>query len=76
MLLADLAQGRIISDKEIKAGLYGRNPYQLWIPRKTRSRSRDLPEPPRQHGADQSAILKLQRAFGYTDEDDAVDSRP
>jgi glutamate synthase (NADPH/NADH) large chain len=68
MLLADLAQGRIISDKELKASLYGRNPYQLWI-KENQITLEDLAEPPRQHGADQSAMLARQRAFGYTDED-------
>src|SRR5580692_6977206 len=68
MLLADLAQGRIISDKELKASLYGRNPYQLWI-KENQITLEGLAEPPRQHGADQSAILIRQRAFGYTDED-------
>jgi glutamate synthase (NADPH/NADH) large chain len=68
MLLADLAQGRIISDKELKASLYGRNPYQLWI-KENQITLEDLAEPPRQHGADRDAILMRQRAFGYTDED-------
>jgi len=31
MLLADLKEGRIVSDKELKASLYGRNPYALWL---------------------------------------------
>jgi glutamate synthase (NADPH) large chain len=68
MLLADLAQGRIISDKELKASLYGRNPYQLWI-KENQIILEELAEPPRQHGADSKAILMRQRAFGYTDED-------
>jgi glutamate synthase (NADPH) large chain len=68
MLLADLTEGRLISDREIKASLYGRNPYQLWI-KENQIEIESLSEPPRQHGADQASILKYQRAFGYTDED-------
>src|SRR6202167_2561516 len=68
MLLADLAQGRIVADRELKASLYGRNPYQLWI-KENQIALEDLSEPPRQHGPDRDAILMRQRAFGYTDED-------
>ncbi|MGA3235148.1 MAG: glutamate synthase large subunit, partial [Bryobacteraceae bacterium] len=68
MLLADLAEGRIVSDKELKASLYGRNPYQLWL-KENQIEIESLAEPPRQHGSDQDAILTRQRAFGYTDED-------
>jgi glutamate synthase (NADPH) large chain len=67
MLLVDTVEGRIVSDKEIKRSLYGRNPYQLWLKEnqitldncraaaRARHRSRHL--------------LLRQRAFGYTDED-------
>ena len=68
MLLADLKQGRIISDKELKSSLYGRNPYQLWL-KENQITLDQLPEPPREHGTDPDTILQRQRAFGYTDED-------
>jgi glutamate synthase domain-containing protein 2/glutamate synthase domain-containing protein 1/glutamate synthase domain-containing protein 3 len=68
MLLVDTVGGRIISDKELKAGLYGRNPYQLWI-KENQVHIHELPEPPREYGTDSATILLRQRAFGYTDED-------
>ena len=68
MLLVDTVEGRIIPDKELKASLYGRNPYALWL-KENQITIDDLPEPPREHGTDHETILCRQRAFGYTDED-------
>jgi len=68
MLLVDTAEGRIISDRELKASLYGRNPYQLWL-KENQITLDQLAEPPREHGADHTTLLRRQRAFGYTDED-------
>jgi glutamate synthase domain-containing protein 2/glutamate synthase domain-containing protein 1/glutamate synthase domain-containing protein 3 len=68
MLLVDTVEGRIISDKELKRSLYGRNPYQLWI-KENQITLDQLAEPPREHGADHKTLVRRQRAFGYTDED-------
>ena len=68
MLLVDTVGGRIISDKELKANLYGRNPYQLWI-KENQVQIHELPEPPREYGTERDTLLQRQRAFGYTDED-------
>ncbi len=68
MLLADLVEGRIVSDKEIKANFYGRNPYQLWL-KENQINLEGLAEPPREHAVEAASILSRQRAFGYTDED-------
>ena len=68
MLLVDTVGGRIISDKELKASLYGRNPYQLWI-KENQVHIHELPEPPREYGTEPTTLLQRQRAFGYTDED-------
>jgi glutamate synthase domain-containing protein 2/glutamate synthase domain-containing protein 3/glutamate synthase domain-containing protein 1 len=68
MLLVDTVGGRIISDKELKATLYGRNPYQLWI-KENQVHIHELPEPPREYGTERDTLLQRQRAFGYTDED-------
>ncbi len=68
MLLADLAEGRIISDKELKASLYGRNPYQLWL-KENQIHLEGLADPPREHAIEATSLLTRQRAFGYTDED-------
>jgi glutamate synthase (NADPH/NADH) large chain len=68
MLLVDTAEGRIVSDDELKARLYGRNPYQLWL-KENQVTLESLAEPPREHAADHDTLLERQRAFGYTDED-------
>ncbi|HEY7390708.1 MAG TPA: glutamate synthase large subunit [Bryobacteraceae bacterium] len=68
MLLVDTVAGRIISDKELKKGLYSRNPYRTWLA-ENQITLEQLPEPPRAHGTDHETILCRQRAFGYTDED-------
>ncbi len=68
MLLADLAEKRIIPDEEIKARLAQRQPYAQWI-QENQIRLDQLPEPPREFGFSPEDLLKRQRAFGYTDED-------
>src|SRR5271157_2779755 len=68
MLLVDTVEGRIVADRELKARLYGRNPYQLWL-KENQITLDQLAEPPREHASDPSTILRRQRAFGYTDED-------
>ena len=68
MLLVDTVDGRIVSDRELKRALYGRNPYQLWI-KENQITLDQLAEPPRAHGADHNTLVRRQRAFGYTDED-------
>ena len=68
MFLVNLAEGRIVSDSEIKKSLYTRNPYGQWLAEYQLTLDM-LPEPQRVHGSDHSTILLRQRAFGYTDED-------
>ncbi|MGV3503910.1 MAG: glutamate synthase large subunit [Adhaeribacter sp.] len=68
MFVADLEQGRIISDEELKDDICSRQPYQEWL--KHKIRLKDLPEPLGTfHHPGQSALLKHQQAFGYTSED-------
>jgi glutamate synthase domain-containing protein 2/glutamate synthase domain-containing protein 1/glutamate synthase domain-containing protein 3 len=68
MLLVDTVEGRIVSDKELKRALYGRNPYQLWL-KENQITLDQLADPPREIQPDPATILCRQRAFGYTDED-------
>jgi glutamate synthase domain-containing protein 2/glutamate synthase domain-containing protein 1/glutamate synthase domain-containing protein 3 len=68
MLLVDTVDGRIVSDRELKRALYGRNPYQLWI-KENQITLDQLAEPPRAYGAEHKTLVCRQRAFGYTDED-------
>ena len=68
MLLVDTVEGRIVSDRELKRSLYGRNPYQLRI-KENQVTLDQLPDPPREHGTDKATLISRQRAFGYTEED-------
>ncbi|HUM05823.1 MAG TPA: glutamate synthase large subunit [Terriglobales bacterium] len=68
MFLVDTVEGRIISDKEIKKNLAGRQPYAEWL-KENQITLDQLPEPSRVHASDHNTILSRQRAFGYTDED-------
>ena len=68
MLLIDTAQGRIISDEEIKAELAGAYNYEAILAR-TQIKLEDLPaEFAPNHDTD-VPLLKRQQAFGYTQED-------
>ncbi len=67
MLLVDTVEGRIVSDRELKARLYGRNPYQLWL-KENQVTLDQLPDPPRE-ASDDATLICRQRAFGYTEED-------
>jgi glutamate synthase (NADPH/NADH) large chain len=68
MFLVDTVEGRIVSDKEIKQRLAGRQPYGEWL-KENQITLDQLPEPSRVHASDHDTILCRQRAFGYTDED-------
>ena len=68
MLLVDTVEGRIVADRELKARLYGSNPYQLWL-KENQITLDQLAEPPREYGADTATLQRRQRAFGYTAED-------
>ena len=68
MLLIDLEKGAIISDEEIKAELAQAHPYKKWLAR-TQIQLEDLPVVPAQAPQSDVALLDLQQAFGYTQED-------
>ena len=68
MFLVDTVEGRIISDKEIKQTLASRQPYAEWL-NQNQITIDQLPEPSRMHYPDSAALLRRQRAFGYSDED-------
>jgi glutamate synthase (NADPH/NADH) large chain len=72
MFLLDTNEGRIIDDEEIKADLSRRRPYGRWLA-DNRVTLEQLSEPPAVRAevrqVNSGALLKLQRAFGYTLED-------
>ncbi len=68
IFLVDTAQGRIIDDAEIKAGLAAEHPYGEWLARETIHLDAlppaDYTPPPARE-----SVRRRQRAFGYTEED-------
>lgn len=70
MLLIDTAQGRIISDEEIKHHLASQHPYRDWL-NKYQVTLDDLPKPKPEliPQTDRATLMQRLRAFGYTDED-------
>ena len=68
MLLIDLAEGRIISDEEIKARLAQANPYREWLAR-TQIVLEDLPTVRGAAPRTNVSLLDRQQAFGYSQED-------
>jgi glutamate synthase (NADPH/NADH) large chain len=68
MLLADLAEKRIIPDDEIKEAIAARQPYGDWI-KEHQILLENLPEPAREFGFSPDDIVLRQRLFGYTEED-------
>ncbi|MGE0606540.1 MAG: glutamate synthase large subunit [Pirellulales bacterium] len=71
MFLVDLAQGRIVTDEEIKNGLASKRPFRQWLDENLVSLA-DLPEavkPTNGNGHHDELLASQQRAFGYTLED-------
>ncbi|WP_309678514.1 glutamate synthase-related protein [Polaromonas sp.] len=73
MFLIDLEQGRMVDDEEIKATLAHSKPYKQWI-ENLRIKLDDVADKPTAAAAPASrqhdlALLDLQQAFGYTQED-------
>ncbi len=67
MFLIDMEAGRIIDDKELKDALANAKPYREWISRI--QVKLDEIEGPAPEVASRAALLDLQQAFGYTQED-------
>ena len=68
MFLADLENGKIIYDTEIKAEISAAHPYKKWID----EQKIDLDELPLNHEVKQpnhKTILQRQKCYGYTQED-------
>jgi glutamate synthase (NADPH/NADH) large chain len=68
MLVVDTEEGRIVDDAELKRDVAGRFPYRRWLDKNVFEMAEfDEPPPPVVLAGD--ALRRLQRAFGYTDED-------
>ncbi|MDX2189866.1 MAG: glutamate synthase large subunit [Bacteroidota bacterium] len=69
MFVADLEQGRIISDEELKKDICTRRPYNEWLA-KFKINLKDLPSAHRSYlPLEGDLLLKKQLAFGYSSED-------
>ncbi|PIE18787.1 MAG: glutamate synthase large subunit [Proteobacteria bacterium] len=68
IFLVDTREGRIIDDAEAKREVAGRWPYRRWLDSNVFNLTDppDVPGMPPIHGEE---LVRLQRAFGYTDED-------
>ena len=71
MFLVDTAQGRIISDEEIKKEICNARPYRAWLNEHLVHLS-DLPDAPKVDQPDHATLLQRQIAFGYTNEDERI----
>src|SRR5205085_3299791 len=68
IFLVDTAQGRIVSDEEIKRELAAAHPYADWL-RENLVAIDDLPPPPYLPRVEHETVVRRQQVFGYTDED-------
>src|SRR5437667_5625242 len=68
IFLVDTAEGRIVSDEELKERIAREKPYGEWL-RKSLVRLHDLPAPAHVLGPDHETVLRRQEVFGYTSED-------
>jgi glutamate synthase domain-containing protein 2/glutamate synthase domain-containing protein 1/glutamate synthase domain-containing protein 3 len=68
MFLVDTVAQRIISDKEIKKQLAGRQPYAEWL-KEQQVTLEQLPEPARVIASNPETLQRRQRAYGYSEED-------
>jgi len=68
MFLVDTAEGRIISDNEIKSKIARQKPYRRWLD-ENRIELRGLFDAPKLVKSDPQTIAQRMRAFGYTREE-------
>lgn len=68
MLLADLVDGRIVDDNELKERIAREHPYRQWLVTHLLPVEK-LPEQKRQAEWDDDELLQLQQAYGYTYEE-------
>ena len=68
MVYADLSQGRIIFDKEIKKEIAKRAPYRDWL-NMSQKHMKDIPKKALTYKYDKSTLLTRQQAFGFSQED-------
>lgn len=70
LLLVDLIEGRIIPDKEVKEQVSKQRPYRQWLNEHS-THINELPVAEAKGGNKEFSLLKVQKAFGYTNEERA-----
>ncbi len=68
MIYADLKQGRVLFDKEIKTEISKRRPYGKWL-EMNQKYIKDIPEKELQFPNNSETLLTRQQAFGFNQED-------
>ncbi len=68
MFLVDMREGRIITDKELKAQIATQKPYTQWV-KENQVNLEDLPDSGKKFVPDFETLLLRQTVFGYTVED-------
>jgi glutamate synthase (ferredoxin) len=68
IFLVDTAQGRIVTDDEVKDGLARAFPYGQWL-KENLVAVEDLPDAPELPLPDPETVRRRQQLFGYTEED-------
>jgi glutamate synthase (NADPH/NADH) large chain len=68
MLVVDTEEGRIVDDAELKRDVAGRFPYRRWLDKNVFALT-DFDDPPPQAPLAGDELRRLQRAFGYTEEE-------
>jgi glutamate synthase (NADPH) large chain len=68
MFLVDTAEGRMISDNEVKSKIVRQKPYRRWIA-DNRIELRGLFDAPKLPESDHQGMVERLRAFGYTSEE-------
>jgi glutamate synthase (NADPH/NADH) large chain len=68
MIYADLSEGRIFYDKEIKAEMAKRAPYRSWL-NMNQLHVDDMPAKELTYKWDEDSLLTRQQAFGFSQED-------
>jgi len=71
MLLVDTELGRIVADEELKHTIATQKPYREWLDRYVLQLD-DLPEASAPPARSRPELVRLQRAFGYTYEDERM----
>src|SRR5690606_36021140 len=68
MFIVDTAEGRILDDADVKREITSRFPYRRWLD-KNELPLDQLPDVPGTEPISGEELRRLERAFGYTDED-------